>query len=35
MFGDPARVQNADESALQLNNRPQKNCEHQGKEKFN
>jgi hypothetical protein len=31
MFGDPARVHNADESGLQLNNRPQKIVSLKGK----
>jgi hypothetical protein len=31
MFGDPARVQNADESGLQLNNGPQKVVSMKGK----
>jgi hypothetical protein len=31
MFGDPARVHNADESGLQLNNRPQKIVSMKGK----
>jgi hypothetical protein len=31
MFGDPARVHNADESGLQLNNRPQKTVSVKGK----
>jgi hypothetical protein len=31
MFGDPARVHKADESGLQLNNRPQKIVSMKGK----
>jgi hypothetical protein len=31
MFGDPARVQNANESRLQLNSRPQKTVSMKGK----